>query len=179
MAAKDKATSDGTEATSDSVEPTSDSVEAPSDSVEATPGSIEGIVQAAVTSAIAAMRAEDYRRAELVMLADLETEAVRIKEEDEQAARNAARPSRRNDVTMEQLDAVMSKFRAGSTIRIRGHRGFKAFAWRDGDSRSDPAPFINVRPDDEVDLPIHQNSERNQTPREMAHMHLAGFYEPI
>ena len=146
---------------------------------KSTPDGIEGIVQAAVTSAIAAMRAEDDRRAEFVLEAARATEAMRIEEEEAQAARNAARPSRRNDVTMEQLDAVMSKFRAGSTIRIRGHRGFKAFAWRDGDSRSDPAPFINVRPDDEVDLPIHQNSERNQTPREMAHMHLAGFYEPI
>ena len=174
MAAKDKATPDG-------IEPTSDSVEPGIGQHRSHPGMVsKGIVQAAVTSAIAAMRAEDYRQAELAMLTlTWKMEAVRIHKEDEQAARNAARPSRRNDVTMEQLDAVMPKFRAGSTIRIRGHRGFKAFAWRDGDSRSDPAPFINVRPDDEVDLPIHQNSERNQTPREMAHMHLAGFYEPI
>ena len=80
---------------------------------------------------------------------------------------------------MDELDAVMPKFRAGSTLRIRGHRGFKAFAWREDDSRSDPAPFINVRPNDEVELPVYQDSEKNQTAREMAHMHLAGFFEPI
>ena len=137
------------------------------------------IIAAAVQAAISAVRAEDDRRAEAVLEADRERFAERVQDEEEQAARNAARPSRRNDVTMDELDAVMPMFRAGSTIRIVGHRGFKAFAWREGDSRSDPAPFINVRPDDEVELPIHSNAERNQTAREMAHMHLAGFFAPV
>ena len=146
---------------------------------EQTPVNIEAIVEKAVTSAIKAVRAEDDLRAQAAAAAVEEAETERLAAEKAQAERDANRPPRRLNFNTDEMAEAAEKFRQGSTVRVRGHRGVKLYGWREGDDKGAPAPYINLRPDDEADVPVFANAQNNQTSRELAHLHLAGFFEPV
>ena len=120
-------------------------------------------------------------------MADAQQQAARQAEEEvraealaEIAARKAARagrPTRRTELLAEELAEEVKNFRAGSTVKLRIHRGVHLFSFKDGDDRGEPAVCQPCWPDEIVECPINIDSVANQTSREMAAMKLKGWLE--
>ena len=133
-------------------------------------------VAAAVPAAVAAMiegQSQAAVKAE-------EAAAMRaIKEGRERKRKAAGRPPRLTIIDADALKEATPKFRAGSMVRIRVHRGFRAFAYREDSDRSEPAEMCSLMPDEVVDMPINPDQIANQTGREMAASMLKGWFELV
>ena len=146
--------------------------------ISVTPSELAGMIGAAVKAAVEGVRAEDERKAKASAKAERDAAMARIREDKELAEHEAARPPRRSNVEKKEVDDLARKFRPGSNVKVMAHRRFRAAAYRADDDTMEPPRMGAVQPDEVVTLPVHPEAiGSGQSPRELAHMSLAGMFE--
>ena len=150
----------------------------PKASISVSPAELAEMIGAAVKAAVQGIRAEDDRRAKASEKAEHDRVIAQAVEAKRRSDIEAGRPPRRKNVERKEVDDLAKKFRAGSSVKIRVHRRFRAAAHRPDDDMSEPPRMGAVHPDEVVHLPVHPDGMgTGQSPRELAHASLTGMFD--